>query len=579
MPTTGMVFASLRIVAVACCVLLASGAAVAASPKAAPASTAAVTSGGPGKAGIASAHPLASAAGLEVLAAGGNAFDATVAVAAALAVVEPYGSGLGGGGFFLLHDARTGKEVVVDARETAPANSAPDMYQNKKGEAVRDWSLNGPLAAAIPGEPAALAHLATRYGVLPLAESLKPAIRLARDGFPVDERYRQMARQRLDVLRRFADASRTLLAKGEAPPAGTLVRQPELAATLTLLAEKGHDGFYAGDFAQRLVDAVDEAGGIWTVGDLAGYAVKEREPLVMNYRGARVVTIPPPSAGGVALLTMLGLLDASNYSAATDPAQDHLVVEAMRRAFRDREQFLGDPDFVAVPLAELLSPDHVKKLANSIDPARATPSTSLGDAVAPSPQGEQTTHISIIDRAGNRVAATLSVNLPFGSGFMVPGTGLLLNNEMDDFAAAPGAPNAYGLPGSTANAIAPGKRPLSSMAPTFLEVGDRVAIIGSPGGSKIPGIVLTALLALMDGKDAATAIAGRRFHHQYLPDVVEVEPEYFGSVAAREMRARGHMLRSTGRNYGNAQLVLWEKASGNVTAVSDPRGVGLGMTR
>ncbi|MFP5441881.1 MAG: gamma-glutamyltransferase [Gammaproteobacteria bacterium] len=564
MPTTRMVFASLRIAFASCFLLLAGHA----------------TAAGPSKAAIASAHPLASAAGMEVLAAGGNAFDAAVAVAAALAVVEPYGSGLGGGGFFLLHDERTGRQVVIDAREMAPERAAPDMYQNKKGEAVSDWSTNGPAAAAIPGTPAALAHVAGLYGVLPLGDSLKPAIRLARDGFPADERYRQMARTRLEVLRRYAETSRTLLAKGgEVPATGTMIRQPELAATLELLAAKGREGFYQGEFAQRMVDGIAEAGGIWTMADLAGYVIKERDPLVANYRGARVVTVPPPSAGGVALLSMLAVLDAAGYGEATGTVRDHLVVETMRRAFRDRALHLGDADFVPVPVSELLSFEHTKKLAGSIDRIRATPSAALGDKVAPSPQGEQTTHLSIIDRNGNRVAATLSINLAFGSGFMVPGTGVLLNNEMDDFAAAPGVPNAYGLPGSVANAIAPGKRPLSSMTPTFLEYGDRVAIVGTPGGSRIPGMVLATLLALMDSKDPAAAIAAPRFHHQYLPDVVEVEPEYFGSTAARELRARGHVLRSTGRNYGNMQLVLWEKSADRVITVSDPRGIGLGMSR
>lgn len=534
---------------------------------------------GPPKAAIASAHPLASQAGMDVLAAGGNAFDAAIAVTAALAVVEPYGSGLGGGGFFLLHDERDGKEIVLDARETAPAQSMPEMFQNKKGEVVRDWATNGPLAAGIPGVPAALSHLAARYGVLPLAESLKPAIRLARDGFPVDERYRQMARQRLDVLRRFADTSGTLLFKGDVPTLGTVIRQPELAGTLTLIAERGHGGFYSGAFAQRMVDAVNEAGGIWTTADLSNYRVIERAPLVANYRGARIVTVPPPSAGGVALISMLNMLDIGGYASATGALRDHLIVEAERRAFRDRALHLGDPDYVAVPVAELVSVAHAQKLASSIDKVRATSSLSLGAAAAPSPQGPQTTHLSILDRAGNRVAATLSINLPFGSGYTIPGTGVLLNDEMDDFASAPDAANEYGLPGSPANVIAPGKRPLSSMTPAFIEYNDRIAILGTPGGSRIPGMVLTTMLALFDAKDPVAALAMPRFHHQYLPDAVEAEPEYFGSNAARELRARGHVIRSTGRNYGNVQIVLWEKTAGRVTAASDPRGIGLGITQ
>lgn len=533
----------------------------------------------PPKAAIASAHPLATAAGMEILDAGGNAFDAAIAVAAALAVVEPYGSGLGGGGFFLLHDAAGKREVFVDARETAPLAAVPEMYQNAKGEVVRDWALNGPLAAAIPGTPAALVHLNAKYARLPLATSLAPAIRLAREGFPVDERYRQMARLRIDSLRRFADTSRIFLLRGDVPPLGTLVRQPELAATLEIIVQGGHDGFYRGKFADALVDAVTEAGGAWSVEDLAKYQVVERAPLVGEYRGARIVTAPPPSAGGIMLLSSLRMLDALGATAAEPRERDHLLAEIMRRAFRDRAQFLGDPDFVDVPVTRLTSVEHAHALVKSINRDRATPSSALGTPTAPSPEGDNTTHFSILDRAGNRVAATLSINLAFGSAFTVPGTGILLNNEMDDFASAPGVANAYGLVGSTANAIAPGKRPLSSMTPTFVEYNDRVAILGTPGGSRIPGMVLQLMLGLLEAREPATLLAQPRFHHQYLPDQVEAEPAYFGSDNGRQLRGFGHAVRSTGRNYGNMQVVVWEKGAARVLAVSDPRGVGQATVR
>lgn len=533
----------------------------------------------PPKAAIASAHPLATAAGFEVLEAGGNAFDAAIAVTAALAVVEPYGSGLGGGGFFLLHDVRRGADVFVDAREVAPLASIPEMYQNAKGEVVPDWVLNGPLAAAIPGAPAALVHLAAKYGQLPLDTTLRPAVRLARDGFPVDERYRQMARMRLDLLRRFADTSQVFLFKGDVPVLGTLIRQPELAGTLEILARGGHDGFYRGAFAEQLVDAVTEAGGIWTLEDLAKYEVIEREPLIAEFRGSRIVSAPPPSAGGIALVASLRILEELDYSKVSGAARDHLIVEALRRAFRDRALYLGDPAFTDVPAVRLLSAAHARALAADVDPAKATLSLELGAPVASPSQGENTTHFSILDRQGNRVGATLSINMPFGSAFLASGTGILLNNEMDDFATAPGQPNAYGLVGSVANAIAPGKRPLSSMTPTFVEYNDRVAILGTPGGSRIPGMVLQQLLGLLEARDPAELLAQPRFHHQYLPDVVEAEPEYFGGPLARELRSRGHIVKSTGRNYGNAQLVMWEKSSGKVTAVSDGRGVGQAIAR
>jgi gamma-glutamyltranspeptidase/glutathione hydrolase len=533
-----------------------------------------VSFAGPQKAAIASAHPLATTAGMAMLDIGGNAFDAAVAVAATLAVVEPYGSGLGGGGFFLLHDERTGKDVVVDARETAPSRAVADMYQNNRREVVRDWATNGPLAAGIPGLPAGMVHVAARYGTLPLATTLQPAIQLARDGFPADDRYRQMTRVRLEVLRRFAETSNTFLLKGDVPSLGTLIRQPELAATLEMLVSEGHDGFYSGKLAQQLVEGVGESGGIWSLEDLAKYRVVEREPLVGTYRGARIVTMPPPSAGGVALLAMLNMLDSAGYSSASANVRDHMLVESMRRAFRDRAKYLGDPDFVSIPVGLLTSAPHAAAQMKNFDRARATASSSLGTPAATPPQGENTTHFSILDRAGNRVAATLSINLPFGCGFMVPGTGIVLNNEMDDFTAAPGTANEYGLFSSDANAIAPNKRPLSSMTPTFIEFNDRVAILGSPGGSRIPGMVLISTLALLDAAEPAQAVTIPRFHHQYLPDIVETEPEYFGSDRARQLRARGHIVQSTGRNYGNVQIVVWEKSSGRVTAASDPRGVG-----
>lgn len=540
---------------------------------------AAATAAQPPKAAIATAHPLATTAGIDILGAGGNAFDAAIAVAAALAVVEPHASGLGGGGFFLLHDERSNRDVVIDARETAPLAAVPEMFQNNKGDVVRDWATNGPLAAGIPGLPAALVHIAARYGQLSLADNLKPAIRLARAGFPVDERYRQMARHRLDALRRFANSSNTFLFKGEVPTLGVVIRQPDLAASLERLAGEGHDGFYAGKFAAQLVSGVVDAGGIWTLEDLATYRVIERAPLSAIHRGARIVTVPPPSAGGIALIAMFNMLEAAGYGEATPAARNHLVVEVMRRAFRDRALYLGDPDFVSVPVARLLSITHARKLIADLDTSRATPSAALGAAAILPSSGDHTTHFSILDRNGNHVAATLSINLAFGSGFMVPGTGILLNNELDDFSTAPGAANAYGLVGSIANAIAPGKRPLSSMTPTFVEYNNRLVILGSPGGSRIPGMVLSTLLSLLDAQDVQTALTAPRFHHQYLPDIIEAEPEFFGSDAARKLRARGHVITSTGRNYGNVQIVLWDKTDGWVTAATDPRGIGGAQTK
>jgi len=532
----------------------------------------------PPQAAVTSAHPLATRAGMEILAAGGNAFDAAVAVSAALAVVEPTGSGLGGGGFWLLHRTRDNHDVMVDGRERAPLAATRDMYLDKNGEVVPRLSVDGPLAAAIPGAPAALAHLAARYGKLALAKSLAPAIRLARDGFPVDGHYAQLAQFRLAVLQASPSAAALFLEDGAVPRLGYVVRQPDLAATLAALAERGADGFYRGPVAERLVRGVRAAGGIWTREDLEQYRVVERPPVVGEYRGWRVVSAPPPSSGGIALITMLNILAGYDLDQLDEAGRDHVVVEAMRRAYRDRADYLGDPDFVKIPVARLTHPFYAAGLRATINPDRATPSALLPGNLD-DPRGADTTHFSILDKEGNRVAATLSVNLPFGAGFVAPGTGVLLNNEMDDFSAKPGAPNMYGLVGDAANAIAPGKRPLSSMTPTFLEGARGVAVLGTPGGSRIITMVLLGALDIMHGGDAASAAAVKRFHHQFLPDAIQYEPGGFTPEVAAALTARGHLLKPLERSYGNMQVVWWDRAKRQVQAASDPRGVGAAELR
>ena len=525
----------------------------------------------PPAAAVASAHPAATEAGLEILRAGGNAFDAAVAVSAALAVVEPYSSGLGGGGFWLLHVATGGRQVMIDGRERAPLAARRDLYLDGKGEVIPKLSIDGPLAAGIPGEPAALVHIARHYGRLPLARSLAPAIRLAREGFRVDEHYRRMARWRLEVLRRYPASAAIFLKDGEVPPEGHLVRQPDLARTLERLAEQGRDGFYAGEVARQLVQAVRARGGIWTEEDLRGYRVVEREPVVGRYGGYRIVSAAPPSSGGVVLVEMLNMLSALEWSKRQGVERIHLLVEVMRRAYLDRARYLGDPDQVEMPLARLLSPEHARAWVAGIDPERATPSEALHEPV---PEGTDTTHFSILDDEGNRVAATLSINYPFGSGFVAEGTGVLLNDEMDDFSARPGVPNVYGLVGGEANAIAPGKRMLSSMTPTFVESDGRVAILGTPGGSRIITMVLLAVLEAVESRPVEAWVSRPRIHHQYLPDEVQLEPGALDGETRAALEARGHRLKELQRPWGNLQAVLWNRVTGEVTAASDPRGGG-----
>lgn len=527
---------------------------------------------------IASAHPLATRAGMEILAEGGNAFDAAVAVSAALAVVEPTSSGLGGGGFWLLHRASDDFEIMIDGRERAPLAAQRDMYLDKHGEVIPHLSVDGPLAAAVPGEPAALVHLAREYGQLPLTKSLDPAIRLARDGFPVDERYRRMAKFRLEVLRASPAAAGVFLHDNDVPPLGYVIKQPDLAATLTSMAQQGRKGFYQGKVAEQLVAGVHAAGGIWTKQDLREYRVIERKPLTGEYHDLHITTVPPPSSGGVVLLTMLNILSGYDLSKMGAATRTHVIVEAMRRAYRDRAQYLGDPDFIQMPIAQLTSPLYAAGLRAGIRLDKATPSSDLPGVAGPAP-GVDTTHFSIMDKDGNRVAATLSINYPFGSGLMPPGTGVILNDEMDDFSAKRNVPNVYGLVGGDANAIAPGKRPLSSMTPTFLEDEKKVVILGTPGGSRIITMVLLATLNITAGGDATSAVGIKRFHHQFLPDVIQYEPGALSPDVIAALRTQGHQLRELGHSYGNMQLVWWDKVAHRAEAASDPRGTGLALVR
>lgn len=528
---------------------------------------------GPGRAAIASPHADATAAARQVLAQGGNAFDAAIAISAALAVVEPYGSGLGGGGFFLLREqGEPTRYAFLDARERAPGAASPDMYL-ENGKVRAGLSVNGPLAAAIPGLPQALADLAATHGKLPLKDSLAPAIRLANQGFTVDRIYRDRASMRLDALRADAESTRLFLRDQQVPALGTRIRQPELAATLQALADHGRDGFYGGAVARRLVAGVRQAGGLWTLDDLADYRTAWRQPLRYALADQReLISSPPPSAGGVALAQSLAMLQRLPWQSAEPVQRSHYVVEVLRRAYRDRG-LLGDPDYVANPIDRLLARSYLTSLADSIDVHQATPSSALPPAPAWR-EGDHTTHFTVIDAAGNAVSATLSVNLPFGAAFTVPGSGVVLNNEMDDFAADPSGSNSYGLAGSQANAVAAGKRPLSSMTPSFLESPSQLASFGTPGGSRIPSMVLLSMLSFLEGRPVSDWPATPRYHHQYLPDVIEHEPDTFDDAQKAALRARGYTLKDLQRSYGNQQVVYWNKRAGTLEAASDPRGEG-----
>ncbi|VAW53889.1 Gamma-glutamyltranspeptidase @ Glutathione hydrolase [hydrothermal vent metagenome] len=525
-------------------------------------------------AGIASAHPLATQAGEKILAQGGNAFDAAVAISAALAVVEPYSSGIGGGGFWLLHRSRDDFETMIDGREKAPLQAHRDMYLDKQGDVIAKASMDGPLSAGIPGVPAALAHLSKKYGKLSLKQSLQPAIEYAQQGFKVTPHYQTLAKFRLAALNASPAAAKIFLQKGEVPELGYLIKQADLAKTLQAMAEKGADGFYKGTVAQKMIQGVKEAGGIWRQKDLMQYSVIERKPIIGEFHGMKVTSAAPPSSGGIAILEILNQLSYYPLDNMNNTQAIHLTIEAMRRAYRDRAQFLGDTDFVSVPIKRLISQDYAAGLVAGTHPDKAMPSDLLPGVVHEN-NSQDTTHFSVIDHEGNRVSATLSINYPFGSCFVAPGTGVLLNDEMDDFSAKPGVANAYGLVGAEANAIQPGKRMLSSMSPTFLETDDRLAVIGTPGGSRIITMVLLGSLGFYLGENASQIVNAPRFHHQYLPDNVAFEPDAFNQKIQHALNNKNHKLKESNGTWGNMQLVIWDKKNKKMTAASDGRGEGL----
>jgi len=527
----------------------------------------------PGQVAIATAHPLATQAGFEILNKGGNVYDAAVAVSAALAVVEPSGSGLGGGGFWLLHRESDGLDIMLDGREKAPLAADKNMFIDAQGNAVTGLSLNGALAAGIPGMPAGLVHLSKHYGKLSLAESLGPAIRYAEQGFNIGERHQKLLGFRKTILNKDAETAAIFLQQGAIPEKGSLLVQTDLANTLKQLADKGHAGFYDGTVANKLVAAVQKNAGIWSLADLQQYQVVERQPIKGTYKGIKITSAALPSSGGIVLVEALNILENLDLDSVDNITRKHLIVEALRRAYHDRALYLGDTDFIDVPVERLLNKDYAQGLASTLRADKALPSDYLTGQTEEQPGGRNTTHFSIIDAEGNRVSATLSVNFPFGAGLVASGTGVLLNNEMDDFASAKNSANGYGLVGGAANAIAPEKRMLSSMTPTFLEDNKRIAVLGTPGGSRIISMVLLAALDFAEGNASESWVNVKRFHHQYIPDQILYEKNGLTEDEVQGLQALGHQLMQK-YNYGNMQAVQLDKVSKELAAASDPRGEG-----
>ena len=531
------------------------------------------------QAAIATAHPLATKAGFEILSQGGNAFDAAVAVSAALAVVEPSGSGLGGGGFWLLHRAKDNFEVMIDGREKAPLAASKNMYLDKNGSVVKNLSKDGVLAAGIAGMPAAIVHLAKKYGNLSLKKSLQPAIRYAKNGFKIGTRHRKLLAVRANLLRKNPEAARIFLTDNTIPSKNSLLKQPDLAQTLQRIADFGKAGFYQGETAKKLISSIQKAGGIWTQADLDNYQIIERKPVYGYYKGIKITSAALPSSGGIVLIESLNILSAYNLKSLDNIQRKHLISEAMRRAYHDRALYLGDSDFIKPPQSQLLNLDYAAGLRSTIRMDKALPSHYLTANTQEKQGGDNTTHFSIIDAKGNRVAATLSINYPFGSGVIAKGTGVILNNEMDDFVIKAGQMNGYGLTGAKANEIAPEKRMLSSMTPTFLEDKNRIAVLGTPGGSRIISMVLLATLDFAEGHSVDSWVNVPRFHHQYIPDEILYEPQGLTELEKQGLSELGHKLKQKNYRYGNMQAVEMIKKNRKLRAASDLRGEGFAKVR
>jgi gamma-glutamyltranspeptidase/glutathione hydrolase len=514
---------------------------------------------GPEASMVVAAHPLATEAGLTMLKQGGNAFDAAAATALALGVSEPGSSGIGGGGFFLLYIAREKRYVMIDARETSPTLAGSGkVYQTNS-------SIDGPQSAGVPGLAAGVDHIISHYGKLDRNTVTAPAIRLARDGFKLSPRLQRMIHWRGKV---FNDTARNIFT-------GTrIIKQPALAETLERFAQGGAEDFYRGETAGRLIADMKRDGGLIREADLATYKIIERQPVIFDWQGFRFVSAALPSSGGLTLAHIFGQLKNDDIKSMNKTDRAHLLIEVMKRAYRDRNAHLGDRDFVNIP-KNYLDAKRLQTLRSDIRMDRATSANTLKGVAEPAGNGADTTHFSIIDTEGNMVSATLSINYGFGSAYISPSTGILLNDEMDDFTIRPGKPNAYGLVQGKANSVAPGKRMLSSMTPTFVIGPKRTFVVGTPGGSRIISMVLLASLGFMlDEQSPGYWVNAPRFHHQFLPDVVQYEKDAFPPDVTANLQKRGHILKLTSQQYGNMQAIVWHRESGKLTGISDHRGEG-----
>ena len=527
---------------------------------------------------VVSTDSLASAAGLEILRAGGNSIDAAIAVQFALAVVNPVAGNIGGGGF-LVARMSDDTRIALDFREAAPAGASKDMYLDERGQ-VTDASLIGHLAAGVPGSVRGMEVAHDRFGTLPWSRLLEPAIRLAEAGFRIETRHHEDLRWAREPLSRFPASAAVFLPGGEAPAVGSIFRQPDLARTLQTISDRGAAGFYEGWVSDSIAAEMRRGGGLITKEDLAGYRAVWRDPIEIDYRGWTLISMPPPSSGGVTMGQILNIVESWELGASDlawhSPLAIHLAVEAMRRAYADRNFYLGDPDFVSMPIERLLSQAYADSLARTIDPRRASRSETFNRVPLESPQ---TTHFSIIDEAGNAVAVTTTLNGGFGSYVVVRGAGFLLNNEMDDFTSKPGVPNAYGLVQGEANAIAPGKRMLSAMTPTVVinPEGRTELITGTPGGSTIITTIFQIVSNHIDfGLPVRTSVDAPRFHHQNLPDEIRFENGGLRLETVEALRGMGHAVRERNGISGDVESI-WIAPDGTRYGAADRRRDGAAL--
>lgn len=520
---------------------------------------------------VASEQGLATQVGLDILKQGGNAIDAAVAVGFALAVVLPNAGNIGGGGFMVLHDDKTGKDIAIDFREIAPAKASRDMYLDNQGNVIDGKSLFTHDASGVPGTVAGMEYALKKWGTMPLSKVLEPAIKLADKGFIVSDVLAQTLKEEKSTLGKWSSSKAIFFKNGEPLKSGDLLVQKDLAKSLRLIAKQGAKAFYQGEIATKIAKEMQSHGGTMTLEDLKAYKVVERQPIIGDYRGYKVVTMPPPSSGGVHLIEILNMLE--HYPIKEDGVNSakniHHMAESMKLAYADRSEYLGDPDFVKIPVTGLTSKAYANERVKTIDDNKARLSSNIKPGKPQPYESDQTTHFSVMDKAGNAVAVTYTLNLNFGSGIVVEGTGILLNNEMDDFSVKPGVPNAFGLVGGAANAIEAKKRPLSSMTPTIVMKNNKPWLVtGSPGGARIITTVLQSVVNTIDHEmNPAEAIITPRVHHQWLPDELRVEAG-ISPDTIKLLQDKGHKV-VTKAPMGRIQIIQADDSG--FYGYSDPR--------